>query len=120
MNLLELILGRERYIDLHRALTCRFGFHTPRVTPSGQSANFCGRGCGKVFNPNAYQDYIVTLKDGSVSHVSAVNEYHAGSVVVYGPYGTIDEHGQAREPVRVHRENIATIKLKDQFSKEAS
>lgn len=119
MNLLELILGRERYIGLHRAVTCRFGFHTPRII-SGQSANFCGRGCGMVFNPNAYQDYIVTLKDGSVFEVSAVNEYHAGSVVVYGPDGTIDEHGRAREPVRVHRENIETIRLKDPFSKEAT
>lgn len=112
MNLLRLILGRELYIDLRRNLTCRFGFHTPRLTQSGQAANFCGWGCGKVFNPNAYQDYIVTLKDGSVFEVSAINEYHAGSVVVYGPGGTIDDQGRAREPVRVHRENIATIQLK--------
>lgn len=116
MNLYQRIFGIQSYIVLRKNVFCRLGYHGPETGPDGRPANFCGWGCGKVFNPNAFQDYIVTLKDGTVYTVSAVNEFHAGSVVVYGPGGSIDPQGKSLEPVRVHRENIATVRLKNQIA----
>ncbi|MBD9427935.1 hypothetical protein IB232_21600 [Pseudomonas sp. PDM15] len=59
----------------------------------------------------------MTLKDGESYEVRATNEFHAGSVVAYG----LQNGGQAKldgrtgrplEGVKVHRENIASIRLK--------
>jgi len=116
MNLFQQIFGIKSYILLRKNLCCRFGYHGPDKGPTGQPANFCCWGCGKAFNPNAFQDYVVTLKDGTEYVVSAVNDFHAGSVVVYGPGATIDPQGKTREPVRVHRENIASVCLKNPIS----
>jgi hypothetical protein len=51
--------------------------------PNGEPANFCGN-CGFQVNPEAYKKYLVTLVDGDVVEVSAVNESHARSLVIYG------------------------------------
>lgn len=117
MHPLQRILGRRAYGAFRRGLCCRLGFHGPKVCPDGSAANVCSWGCGLVYNPNMWQDYVVTLKDGESYEVRATNEFHAGSVVVYG----LQSGGQAKldgrtgrplQGVKVHRENIASIKLK--------
>lgn len=97
------------YRAYRRNVTCRLGFHGSRyencsgVTP----ANYCEWGCGHVFNPNAYQTWIVTLKSGETFEVQAINAYHAGSVVMYGANGKIDGRtGRPMTAPQVHRDNI--------------
>jgi hypothetical protein len=103
------------YQLLRRHVFCRFGKHSQR-TPG---ANFCGYGCGCEFNPNAYQTWIVTLKTGEVYQVLAINEYHAGSAVVYGNHDNrpqtihvVDGRVRERTDIKVHRDNIASAELK--------
>ena len=68
--------------------------------------------------PDIWNEYVVTLKDSQVYHVKAINEYHAGSVVVYGNFTgkplAID--GRAGKPfecdMKVHRDNIASVQPK--------
>jgi hypothetical protein len=63
--------------------------------------------------PEAWLDWEVVLKDGTTFRVRAINEWHAGSEVVYGHgLGKID--GRTGEPIGevvVHRDNIATVRL---------
>lgn len=95
---------------LHCAILCRLGRHGPRVTPTGETANYCGY-CAFAFRPDAWKRWIVTLRNGETHEVAAINEWHAGSVVVYGDgAGAIDGRtGQAIGEVKVHRENIVSI-----------
>lgn len=76
-------IGRFR-----RHVFCRIGIHGPRFAPDdGEPANFCMYGCGRVFNPNAFQPWLVALRLGEVVEVNAVNEAHARKLVIYGgPY----------------------------------
>lgn len=116
MNPLQRILGRDVYAIFRRGLWCRLGFHGPRVAPDGTPANVCCW-CGLVYRPDAWQDYVVILKDGERYEVRAINEFHAGSLVVYGEQdgrnASIDGRtGRPLYSVKVHRENIASIKLK--------
>lgn len=61
-------------------------------------------GCGKVFNPNAFQPWLVALRWGEVVTVDAVNEAHARKLVIYsGPF----RYGAA---VKVHPSHIASIR----------
>jgi hypothetical protein len=41
-------------------------------------------GCGKIFNPNPFQPWIVTLRNDERIEVMAVNETHARNLVVFG------------------------------------
>lgn len=65
-----------------------------------------------------WNEYVVTLKDGQEYHVKATNEYHAGSVVVYGNFNSkpLALDGRTGKPfecdVKVHRENIASVHIK--------
>lgn len=96
------------YSKFRRHLMCRLGLHDVATARSGQPANFCGWGCGHTFNHNAYQTWVVTLRTGEVVEVQAVNEFHAGSQVVYGRGpGRIDgKTGLAIAEVKCHRGNI--------------
>ncbi|KZN20466.1 MULTISPECIES: hypothetical protein [Pseudomonas] len=113
------ILRINVYQSIRKNLFCRLGFHGHTVRPGELPPNVCGWNCGKVFNPNAFQDYVVTLKDGAVFNVRAVNEYHAGSVVVFGPdapslvlkVGPSGKFEAQDQPQKVHRDNIASIQL---------
>ncbi|CDH00566.1 hypothetical protein XBFM1_1710034 [Xenorhabdus bovienii str. feltiae Moldova] len=64
------------------------------------------------------KEFIVTLQDGEEYLVRAINEYHAGSVVVYGNFNgkTLTIDGHTGRPlgceVKIHRENIASVHLK--------
>jgi len=55
----------------------------------------------------------VTLKSGETSEVNAINEWHAGSCIVYGggPAKIDGRTGQAIGAVVVHRDNIASVEL---------
>lgn len=112
------ILGPRRYGALRRHIFCRLGFHGPKAAPDGSPANVCGWGCGLVYNPNMWKDYVITLKDGEVHVVQATNDYHAGSIVVYGLQRSQKTYldGLTGRPlqaeVKVHRDNIASIRLK--------
>lgn len=99
------------YSLFRRQVLCRLGRHGRKTAPNGAPANFCGWGCGHAFNPKAYSTWEVTLKTGETYKVEAVNEYHAGSRVVYGDVASsIDvSTGKPLAPVKVHRENIASI-----------
>lgn len=60
---------------------------------------------------------MVTLVDGEEYHVKAVNEFHAGSMVVYRMTPETQRRldgatGQPLEEVVVHRDNISSIRLK--------
>lgn len=95
-------------------LVCRLGLHGRRTTHDGKPANFCEWGCGHVFNHSALREWRVTLKTGEVFEVKGINEFHAGSQVVYGnDVGRIDgKTGAALGEVKVHRDNIASIVVK--------
>ncbi len=114
MSLILRVLGVPAYARLRRKVFCRLGFHGPKTGPNGEPVNACCWGCGLVYNIAMWQDYIVTLKDGQEYSVSATNEYHAGSVVVYGNQRQqLDRKtGQPLGPVIVHRDNIKSIRLK--------
>jgi hypothetical protein len=100
-----IFIGRFR-----RQVLCRLGWHGPRVGPTGQSANGCCY-CGLVFRPEAWRNWDVSLRDGSVHRVRAINEWHAGSIVVYGdgPVAIDGYTGRVIGEVRVHRDNIVSI-----------
>lgn len=53
----------------------------------------------------------VTLRTGEVIEVDAINSYHAGSLVVYGPspHRIDGDTGRALNPVNIHRDNISDI-----------
>jgi hypothetical protein len=68
------------------------------------------------FAQAAWKAYVVSLKDGSEYEVNATNEYHAGSLVVYGGQQSLWIDGRSGEPlneVKVHRDNIVSIVQKD-------
>jgi len=118
MNLLQRVLGLNAYAVIRRQVYCRLGLHGPRNGPDGKPGNVCCWGCGLVYNQAMWKEYIVTLKDGQEYEVKATNEYHAGSVVVYGNFNgrTLAIDGHTGKPLgcemKVHRENIASIYLK--------
>lgn len=93
-------LGRIR-----KNVFCRIGIHGPRFAPdNGGSANFCMYGCSKVFNPNAFQLWLIALRWGEVVQVDAVNEAHARKLVIFGgPF----RYGAA---VKVHPSHILGIR----------
>lgn len=96
---------------LGRWLLCRVGQHTK---PCGYGVDACARGCGFEHNPVARRRWRVILRSGEVFEVEAVNEYHAGSQVVFGDEATairvID--GKAIEPpTKIHRDNIERVDL---------
>lgn len=96
---------------LGRMVLCPLGLHT-KATGIGFDA--CARGCGFVRNPDAAKRYEVQLKSGERFEVKAINEYHAGSVVVYGSGRlSMDQSGNPQCDVKVHRENIKSVRLLD-------
>lgn len=117
MNLIQLLFGYQFYGALRRKLFCSVGFHGSKTTAEGAPANVCCWGCGFTFNKQMWKDYIVTLRDGQEHQVKAVNEFHAGTVVMYGYQEgqrlVIDGHtGKSISgSVKVHRDNIATVSL---------
>jgi len=96
---------------LRRTFLCRFGVHGPRLSPTGQPANYCGF-CGFAFNPQALHKWVVELRNGERHEVEAINEWHAGSVVVYGdgPAAIDGRTGAQMGDAKVHRENILSVK----------
>ena len=55
----------------------------------------------------------MVLKDGASHRVRAINEWHAGSQGVYGdgPSAAIDANtGESVGEVKVHRDNIASVR----------
>lgn len=94
--------------DVARATLCRLGVH---AAPTGAGVDACLRGCGLVRRPLAAQPYVVTLKDGSMHHVRAINPYHAASVVIYGGDMRLDANGKPRGEPKVHRANVASVRL---------
>lgn len=117
MNLIQLLFGYQFYGALRRKLCCSIGFHGSKSGADGTPANVCCWGCGLIFNKQMWKDYIVTLRDGQEYRVKAVNEFHAGTAVMYGYKDgqrlVIDGHtGKSKGgSVKVHRENIATVRL---------
>lgn len=92
-----------------RWFLCRVGQHTE---PCGYGVDACARGCGFKHNPAARRRWRVILRSGEVFEVEAVNEYHAGSKVVFGDTATavriID--GEAIEPpTKVHRDEMERV-----------
>ena len=118
MHPLQRLLGLTAYAAIRRNVCCRLGFHGPKIGPDGSPANVCGWGCGLVYNPDMWKDYVVTLKHGEQYEVRATNEFHAGSIVVYGLQngGQAKIDGRTGKPlayqVKVHRENIMSVRLK--------
>ena len=93
---------------LLKAVMCPLGWHRDKH-PDGSQGNFCGL-CGAQTNPHAFKDYSVTLTDGSVHTVSAINKQHAQSLVVYGPDLAFD--AQSGSPIGdplVHPSNIQEV-----------
>lgn len=117
MNFLQKTIGIRRYALIRRHFFCPLGMHGPRLAPDGSSGNVCCWGCGLVFNPNMWKSYVVTLKDGQQYKVVATNEFHAGSLVVYGEtkgerFAIDGRTGKVlMGDVKVHRENIESIRL---------
>ncbi|WP_155835238.1 hypothetical protein [Herbaspirillum sp. RV1423] len=94
---------------LARIFLCRFGFHTKAM---GIGFDACGRSCGHVRAPDAAKRYEVVLITGERFEVKAVNEFHAGSIVVYGSEGlSMDQFGKPLGTIKVHRENIKTVRM---------
>jgi hypothetical protein len=64
-----------------------------------------------MFRPEAWKEWDVTLLDGTVHRVRAINEWHAGSCVVYGdnPTAIDGRTGKVIGDVKVHRDNIVSI-----------
>lgn len=94
-----------------RQFLCRFGRHTP---PCGYGVDACGRDCGFIHNPAAMRRWLVTLRSGEVFEVQGVNEYHAGSKVVFGDgVGGIQiVNGKVvPPPMKIHRDNIDRVQL---------
>ncbi|MGV8894214.1 MAG: hypothetical protein ACOH2K_14990 [Burkholderiaceae bacterium] len=89
---------------------CRIGFHDGGAV----AANFCGRGCGHAFNGNPFKKWIVTLRNGEAYEVDEVNEWHAGSKVVFGngPAWLDARTGVVIGEAKVHRTNIVSAVLK--------
>jgi hypothetical protein len=103
------------FTTFRREVMCRLGWHGPRFGPTGVPANNCGY-CGQLWRPEAWLDWDVTLRDGTVRRVRAINEWHAGSQVVYGdgPAAIDASTGKAIGEAKVHRDNIASIVLASQ------
>lgn len=118
------------YASFRKHVGCTLGFHGPKTDLLGKPANVCCWGCGLVYNKDMYKDYIVTLKDGEVFEVQAINEFHAGSVVVHGYSDgkslsarvAIDGNtGKTmNSTTKVHRENILSVELKDPVKNKIS
>ncbi len=90
------------YSTLHRHLFCRRGVHDRKLNPDGSAPNFCGH-CGYTLNPNAFRQWIVTLRTGETREVSAINVHHARSLVIHGDKPTYDKVGMV---VKCHPDNI--------------
>lgn len=116
MKVFSRFLKGHYYGAFRREVCCRLGIHGPRTGPDGKPANVCGWGCGLVYNPAMWQNYLVVLKDGQEYEVQATNEFHAGSMVVYGLQngGKAKLDGRTGKPLnemKVHRDNIERITL---------
>lgn len=104
----------ERYFCLlwngiARSSLCKLGWHTKST---GNGLDACRHGCGFCWKPGAARPYLVTLKDGAVHRVQAINPFHAESLVVYGG-GTVslNPDGTPRGEVKIHRANIQSVEL---------
>lgn len=91
---------------LARHTLCRMGHHS-QVTGAG--LDLCTRGCGHAHNPNAAQPYDVTLRDGSILTVHAVNEHHAINLAMYGGPIRLHRDGSPSGDVKIHRVNIMSV-----------
>ena len=103
---------QDRVRPLRRWTLCLVGFHE---THSGGLKNNLCPCCGQLLRPEAFQDYIVTLKDGSQQVVNAISERHARSRVVYGRVrdGRIDARtGEVLDPMLVHPANIVSVHVR--------
>ena len=96
----------------HRVFRCRFDRHGPGQKEADSPAKFCPY-CGASLRP--WPRWEVTLISGEMYQVEGINEWHAGSQVVYGEGpGKIDGHtGRPLNQVKVHRDNIVSIRLID-------
>lgn len=114
MNFFQRILGIQLYGSIRKDVFCKLGFHGPKTGLDGKPANVCCWGCGLVYNKDMWKDYIVTLKNGDEFPVTAVNEFHAGSMVVYGNQRPVidGKTGRSRCDTVVHRDNIKSVRLK--------
>lgn len=97
---------------IRREIFCRLGWHGSRFGQHGEPVNCCMY-CGSVWRPEAWREWDVTLRDGSVHRVLAVNEFHAESRVVYGNQPQRIDHrtGGAIGDIVVHRRNIVSAVL---------
>lgn len=105
------MLSRAEVVSfLGRQFLCKFGWHT---RPVGYGVDACARACGFMHNPGSVRNWCVTLRSGESFEVTAVNEYHAASKIVYGNLTAIHvENCQVIEPpTRVHRDNIMKVEL---------
>lgn len=95
--------------DMARSTLCAFGWHT---RSTGIGFDVCTRGCGYVRQPGAAKPYVVTLRDGSIYNVMAINRHHAESLVVYGDGPLrINMDGTPLGRVTVHRANIQSVEV---------
>lgn len=88
---------------------CPKGIHQDKF-PDGSQANFCGI-CSKQMVANAYKQYQVTLHDGEVVVVTAVNPFHARNMAIYGD-GPVVSNATGdiiRGEVIIHPNNIKSI-----------
>jgi hypothetical protein len=103
-------MSKSFFASLHRTFLCRLERHGPAMRREGSPANFCCY-CGASLRP--WPKWEVKLRSGETFRVEGINEYHAGSQVVYGrgPRRIDGDTGRALSDVVVHRDNIASIKL---------
>lgn len=86
---------------------CPLGSHMT-VDATGNPANFCCI-CGYQLNTTALKKYIVALRDGHQEEVSAINERHAKSLVMYGDNLQVDATGKPIGNIKVHEANIQSV-----------
>lgn len=92
-------------VKIWKLVNCPRGKH---LDPASKP-NFCGA-CGHQMNPNAFSDYKVILNDGSKKIVTAINEKHATSLVIYGD--NLAFNGQTGQPIgraNVHSDNVKSV-----------
>jgi len=105
---LEILIIRNA---IWRNILCRLGFHGPKVTGTGEPANFCHYGCGRQFRSDEeiYSTYKATLVTGEIIEVDAISETHARSLVIKG--GCKDDLRIVRNggEILIHPRNIVTV-----------
>lgn len=114
---------RSKQVEIKAAKRFRFMPRGDFSAPGHALMNWLGvmvfiKPASPAPEPDVWSEYVVHLKDGQEYHVKAINEYHAGSVVVYGNFDNkpLKLDGHTGKPlacdVKVHRENIASVHLK--------